>query len=120
MFQEQIPSTEQRVSAPGSVQNPPTSHIQTIHESDKDYECKPCGKSFTQARSLRIHILIIHEGHKNHSTTKPSATLTKEGQTTSTPEVSGDFNIFPELVYFKFHEIFNTNYIFFLISIFRS
>merc|ERR1719242_1291505 len=44
---EQVPSTERSVSAPGSVQSPPT----------------PC-------------------------TTEPTATLTKEGQTTSTPEGS--------------------------------
>ena len=38
-------------------------HIKTIHH--KNLKCAFCGKSFSAARKLRIHIKIIHEGHKD-------------------------------------------------------
>ena len=37
-----------------------------VYEGHKDYKCKSCGKSFSQARTLKNHIQIIHEGHKDH------------------------------------------------------
>ena len=34
--------------------------------SYKDYKCKSCGKSFSQADDLRKHIPMVHEDHKDH------------------------------------------------------
>ena len=41
-------------------------HIQTIHEGHKDQKFKSCGKSFSQVGNLKKHIHTIHEGHKDH------------------------------------------------------
>ena len=41
-------------------------HIQTIHEGHKDHKCKLCGKSFFQTSNLKKHIYTIHEVHKDH------------------------------------------------------
>ena len=34
------------------------------HKDQKDFICRACGKSFTQASYLRLHIKTLHEGHK--------------------------------------------------------
>ena len=31
-----------------------------------DYKCESCGKSFTGAHNLKIHIFTVHEGHKDY------------------------------------------------------
>ena len=31
----------------------------------KKFKCYSCGKSFTQAGNLRVHIKTVHEGHSN-------------------------------------------------------
>ena len=36
-----------------------------IHECHKNFKCNSCGKSFTRAYSLNIHIKTIHKGHKD-------------------------------------------------------
>ena len=41
-------------------------HIHTIHGGQKDYKCDSCGKSFTGTQYLKKHIQTIHEGHKDH------------------------------------------------------
>ena len=37
-----------------------------IHEGNKDYKCDSCGKSFSEAGSLKTHLSTIHEDHKDH------------------------------------------------------
>ena len=39
-------------------------YVKTIHKDQKDFIRRDCGKSFTQARYLRLHIKTLHEGHK--------------------------------------------------------
>ena len=37
-----------------------------VHEGMKQNQCNHCGKIFTQAGNLRIHIKAVHEGVKEH------------------------------------------------------
>ena len=41
-------------------------HIHTVHEHHKDHKCKSCWKSFSQAGSLKKHIHTVHEHHKDY------------------------------------------------------
>ena len=41
-------------------------HINTIQEGHKDLKCESCGKLFSQAAHLKTHIQSVHEGHKDH------------------------------------------------------
>ena len=38
-----------------------------VHGGTKDNECESCGKSFSDARSLKKHIHTVHEGHKDYN-----------------------------------------------------
>ena len=37
-------------------------HIHRVHEGHKDYKCESCSKLYSDARSLRSHMLKVHEG----------------------------------------------------------
>ena len=37
-------------------------HVKEVHEGVKDHECNHCGKSFSQAGSLKLHVKAVHEG----------------------------------------------------------
>ena len=41
-----------------------TSHNKSVHGGNC-YNCKLCGKSFSNAGNLNKHILRVHEGHKD-------------------------------------------------------
>ena len=40
-------------------------HIRRVHEGQREYECKSCGKSFFNSQTLKKHIRTIHEGRKD-------------------------------------------------------
>ena len=42
-------------------------HIKTLHKDHKDYKCKSCGKTFSEAGTLRSHMHTVHESHKCES-----------------------------------------------------
>ena len=37
-------------------------HINTVHNGQKDYKCDTCGKSFAHAVTLKKHIYRVHNG----------------------------------------------------------
>ncbi len=37
-------------------------HINTVHNGQKEHECVSCGMSFSQAGNLKIHINVVHNG----------------------------------------------------------
>ena len=41
-------------------------HILYVHEGHRDYKCESCGKSFARAEHLKKHIHTVHEGHKDY------------------------------------------------------
>ena len=41
-------------------------HIKTVHEGVKNHKCDACGKSFSEAGTLKKHLRATHEGVKNH------------------------------------------------------
>ena len=41
-------------------------HINSVHNGQKDHKCVSCGKSFSQAHNLKTHINAVHNGQKNH------------------------------------------------------
>ena len=41
-------------------------HIQTVHEGHKNFNCKSCWKSFSQEGDSKKHIYTVHEGHKDN------------------------------------------------------
>ena len=45
----------------------------------KDNKCEFCGKSFSEARTLKRHIHIIHEGHRDYKCESCSKSFTQAG-----------------------------------------
>ena len=43
-------------------------HKERIHEGKK-YTCKLCKKKLSREDLLKMHILAVHEGHKDHKCT---------------------------------------------------
>ena len=41
-------------------------HINAVHNGQKDHKCDSCGKAFSEARKLKIHINAVHNGQKDH------------------------------------------------------
>ena len=41
-------------------------HINSVHNSQKDYKCDSCGKAFSLAGDLKRHINAVHNGQKDH------------------------------------------------------
>ena len=41
-------------------------HIHSIHDSNKDYKCEVCSKSFSSTSHLKIHIKRTHDGQKTN------------------------------------------------------
>ena len=39
-------------------------HIHTVHEGHKDHKCKSCGKAFSHAHNLKRHLHTIHNSLK--------------------------------------------------------
>ena len=39
-------------------------HIYIVHEGHKDHRCEYCGKAFSQTGNLKKHIRSVHEGAK--------------------------------------------------------
>ena len=39
-------------------------HINTVHNGQKDHKCDSCGKAFSQAGNLKKHINSVHDGQK--------------------------------------------------------
>ena len=47
-----------------SQPNPTDQNINnSVHNSQKNYKCDSCGKSFNQAGNLKRHIKSVHNGH---------------------------------------------------------
>ena len=42
-------------------------HINAVHNGQKDHKCHSCGKAFSEARSLKKHINIAHNGQKDQN-----------------------------------------------------
>ena len=45
----------------------------------KNYKCDSCGKSFTSAGYLKMHINVVHEGHRNHKCDSCGNSFTQSG-----------------------------------------
>ena len=41
-------------------------HIDSVHNWQKDYKCNSCVKSFSQAGNMKTHIDSVHNGQKYH------------------------------------------------------
>ena len=41
-------------------------HIDSVHNWQKDYKCNSCVKSFSQAGNMKTHIDSVHNGEKYH------------------------------------------------------
>ena len=41
-------------------------HIDSVHNCQKDHKCNSCGKSFSQAENLKKHINSVHNGQKDN------------------------------------------------------
>ena len=41
-------------------------HINSVHNGEKDHKCDSCEKAFSRAGHLKIHINAVHNGQKDH------------------------------------------------------
>ena len=49
-----------------SIKDTLKKHIHIVHEGHKDYKCESCRKSSSQAGYMKKHIHTVHEGHKDY------------------------------------------------------
>ena len=47
-------------------------HIDSVHNWQKDYKCNSCVKSFSQAGNMKTHIDSVHNGQKSFSQARNS------------------------------------------------
>ena len=62
-------SNESCQSTPGQVFDEEQnfkSHIESVHEGKKPYECDICGKVLDEEQNFKSHIESVHEGKKSY------------------------------------------------------
>ena len=56
-------------------------HVQKVHEKiniTQSHMCETCGKSLTTAATLKHHIWVIHDGHKDHKCDQCSSSFAQK------------------------------------------
>ena len=71
-------------------------HIDSVHNWQKDYKCNSCVKSFSQAGNMKTHIDSVHNGQKYHK-------CDTCGKSFSQARNSHKFHIFNLLHYYVSH-----------------
>ena len=54
-------------------------HINSVHNGQKDHKCDSCGKAFSQAGHLKFHINSVHNGQKDHKCDSCGKTFSQAG-----------------------------------------